>query len=144
MTTKLLIVREGNGNPLHSCLENPTDRGAWWATDHEITRVRHDLVTKSPSSCWLFFHWNSKTKNSPNLINIIPLRSIIGFPCGSLLKNPVPVQETQETWVGRSPGEGNDGPLQYYCLGNPMDRGAWQAAVHEVARVGHDLVTKQK
>ena len=31
---------------------------------------------------------------------------------------------------GRSPGEGNGNPLQYSCLGNPMDRGAWQAAVH--------------
>ena len=34
---------------------------------------------------------------------------------------------------GRSPGEGNGNPLQYSCLENPMDRGAWQAAVHEVA-----------
>ena len=39
--------REGNGNPFqYSCLENPIDRGAWWATDHGITRVGHDLVTK--------------------------------------------------------------------------------------------------
>ena len=32
--------------------------------------------------------------------------------------------------LGRAPGEGNDNPLQSYCLGNPMDRGAWQATVH--------------
>ena len=31
---------------------------------------------------------------------------------------------------GRSPGEGNDNPFQYSCLGNPMDRGTWQATVH--------------
>ena len=31
---------------------------------------------------------------------------------------------------GRSPGEGNDYPLQYSYTGNPMDRGAWQATVH--------------
>ena len=31
--------------------------------------------------------------------------------------------------LGRSPGEGNDYPLQYSCLDNPMDRGAWQATV---------------
>ena len=43
---------------------------------------------------------------------------------------------------GRSPGEGNGNPRQYFCLGNPMDRGAWQATVHGVTRVGHDLVTK--
>ena len=43
---------------------------------------------------------------------------------------------------GRSPGEGNGNPLQYSCLENPMDRGAWQTTVHGVARVGHDLATK--
>ena len=43
---------------------------------------------------------------------------------------------------GRSPGEGNGNPLQYSCLRNPMDRGSWRATVLEVARVGHDLVTK--
>ena len=35
---------------------------------------------------------------------------------------------------GRPPGEGNDNPLQYSCLGNPMDRGAWWAIVYEVAK----------
>ena len=44
--------------------------------------------------------------------------------------------------LGRSPGEGNGKPLQYPCLENPMDRGARQAPVHAVAKVGHDLVTK--
>ena len=36
--------------------------------------------------------------------------------------------------LGRSPGEENGNPLQYYCLENPMDRGAWQAAVYGVAQ----------
>ena len=36
---------------------------------------------------------------------------------------------------GRSPGEGNGNPLQYSCLENPMDREAWLAIVHEVAKV---------
>ena len=35
---------------------------------------------------------------------------------------------------GRSPGGGNGNPLQYSCLGNPMDRGAWWATVHGVAK----------
>ena len=35
--------------------------------------------------------------------------------------------------LGRSPGEGNGNPLQYSCLENSMDRGAWQGAVHGVA-----------
>ena len=36
--------------------------------------------------------------------------------------------------LGRSPGEGKDNPQQYSCLGNSMDRGAWQATVREVAK----------
>ena len=40
---------------------------------------------------------------------------------------------------GRYPEEGNGNPFQYSCLGNFMDRGAWQ--VHGVTRVGHSLVT---
>ena len=39
---------------------------------------------------------------------------------------------------GISPGEGNGNPLQYSCLENPMDGGAWWATVHGVERVGHD------
>ena len=43
--------------------------------------------------------------------------------------------------LGRSPGEGNGNPLQYSCLGNPMDGGAWWATeeLGGVPRVGHDL-----
>ena len=44
----------------------------------------------------------------------------------------------------RSPGEGNGNPLQGYCPENPVDRGAWQTRVHGVARVGHDLTTKER
>ena len=36
--------------------------------------------------------------------------------------------------LGRSPGGGNDNPARYSCLGNPMDRGAWWATVHWVAK----------
>ena len=39
--------------------------------------------------------------------------------------------------LGRAPGEGNDNPLQYSCLGNPMDRGVWRA-VEGLQRDGHD------
>ena len=44
--------------------------------------------------------------------------------------------------LGRSPGEGNGNPLQYSCLENLMDKGAWQLRVHGVVRVGHDLAPK--
>ena len=44
--------------------------------------------------------------------------------------------------LGRSPAEGNGNPLQYSCLENPTDRGVWQATIHGIARVGHNLATK--
>ena len=45
--------------------------------------------------------------------------------------------------LGRSPGEGNVTPLQYSCLGNPMDRGAWAESMG-CQRVGPHLATKQQ
>ena len=46
--------------------------------------------------------------------------------------------------LGRFPEEGSGNPLQYSCLGNPMDRGAWQAIVYGGHKgAGHHLVTKQ-
>ena len=42
---------------------------------------------------------------------------------------------------GRSPGEGNVNPLQYSCLENPMDRGAWRATAHGVAKSQTQLST---
>ena len=60
----------------------------------------------------------------------------MGFPGGSVVKNPP--ANTGETGsvpgLGRSLGEGNGNPLQYACLGNPMDKGAWWATVHGVAK----------
>ena len=52
-----------------------------------------------------------------------------------MVNNLLAMQETQVQFPepGRSPGEGNGNPLQYSCLENPMNRGAWQAAVHGVA-----------
>ena len=40
--------------------------------------------------------------------------------------------------LGRSPGEGNGNPPQHSCLENPMARGAWQATVHGIAKIGYD------
>ena len=42
--------------------------------------------------------------------------------------------------TGRAPGAGNGNPLQYPCLGNPMDRGAWRATVHGVTTIRHNSV----
>ena len=58
------------------------------------------------------------------------------FPGGSVVKNPPVMQEMQGSipGSGRSPGEGNDNPLQYSSLENPMDREAWQSTVHGVTK----------
>ena len=59
-----------------------------------------------------------------------------GFPGSSLVKNP-PANVGDVGSIpgsGRTPGEGNGNSLQYACLENPMDRGAWQAAVHGDAK----------
>ena len=61
-----------------------------------------------------------------------------GFPGGSVVTNPpANAGDAGDAGLipgsGRSPGGGNGNPLQYSCLGNPMDRGAWRAIVHGVA-----------
>ena len=58
------------------------------------------------------------------------------FPGGSVARN-LPASAGDVGLIpgsGTSPGEGNGSPLQYSCLGNPMDRGAWQATVHGVSK----------
>ena len=59
-----------------------------------------------------------------------------GFPGGSAVNNPSANAGDMGSFpaLGRSPGEGNDNPLQYSFLENPMDRGAWWAPVRGVAK----------
>ena len=59
----------------------------------------------------------------------------LGFPSSSAVKNPPAIQEIASSipGSGKSPGEGNGNPLQYSCLGNSMDRGAWWATDHGTA-----------
>ena len=60
----------------------------------------------------------------------------MGFLGGSAIKNP-PANARDEDSIpgsGRSPGEGNGNLLQYSCLRNPMDRGAWRAEVPGVTK----------
>ena len=62
------------------------------------------------------------------------------FPGGSTLKN-LPDKAAETDLIpgsGRSPGGGNGSPLQYTCLENPTDRGAWRAADHGVIRVSSE------
>ena len=64
---------------------------------------------------------------------------ILRFPSGAVIKNPpAKAGDTRDMgsipgW-GRSPGGGNGNPLQHSCLENSMDRGAWRATVHGVAK----------
>ena len=67
------------------------------------------------------------------------MESIWGFPGGTVVKNPlVNAGDTRNVGLipglGRSPGGGNGNLLQYSCLKNPMDRGAWQAIVHRIIK----------
>ena len=68
----------------------------------------------------------------------LSLRSIkeLGFPGSSEVKNPPASVGDVGLILGlqRSPGEGNGNPLQYSCLENHMDRGAWWATVHRVPK----------
>ena len=64
------------------------------------------------------------------------LPNLSAFPGGSVVKN-LPAKAGDAGSIpgsGRSPGEGNDNPVQYSCLGNPLKIGAWWATVHGVAK----------
>ena len=72
----------------------------------------------------------------PTLSARLSCKSIRGFPGGSDSKEAACTVGDPGSIPGPgiSPGEGNGNPFQYSCLGNPMDRGAWQASLHEVKK----------
>ena len=86
--------------------------------------------------CWHFLLHDAHSFSCVVFTAVIVL---YGFPDGSVSKDCL---QCRVPGSGRSPGGGNANPLQYSCLENPMDRGAWQATVHGVTRVGHNLATK--
>ena len=87
-------------------------------------------------SVWIdldtFFSFNSFWLHC--MANWILVSLLKGLPCGSNGEESVYNAGDLGSipWSERSPGEGNGNPLQYSCLGNLMDRGAWWAIVHEV------------
>ena len=111
---------EGNGTPLqYSCLENPMDGGAWWATVHGVATSQ----TRLSNFTFTFTLGIPDFKQFSSLV-------------AQRLKRLPAMQETRVRSLGRedSPGEGNGNPLQYSCLENPRDGRAWLAAVCGVAQ----------
>ena len=78
------------------------------------------------------------SEEQPSFQNIIKpsVQHFQGFPSGSVVKNlPANAGDVGSIPpVGKYPGEGNGNPVQYSCLGNPMDRGAWRVVVHGVTK----------
>ena len=82
-------------------------------------------------------HWIWPTAIHTHTLSHIYTYIYVGFPGGSGVKNPT--ANARDTSLihelGRSPGGGNVNPLQYPCLENPMDRGAWQATVYGITQL---------
>ena len=127
--------REGNGNPLqYSCLENPRDSGAWWAAIYGVTQSRTWLKRLSSSSSRMQF-WRRQWQPTPVLLpgKSHGWRSLVGCsPWG--LKEWDTTERLHFHFSLSCIGEGNGNPLQYSCLENPRDSGAWWAAVYGVAQ----------
>ena len=103
---------------------------------HNFQRFRKEdfpAISSSPllSAVLLF-----KPTNHSLFFTILGLHHMLGLPSGSAVKNPTCNEGDKDSipGMGRSPGEGNGNPLQHSCLGNPMDRGAWQDTVHGVKK----------
>ena len=110
------------------------DRGAWRATVHRVAKSWTQLKQLSMHAHTL-----------PPMLNH-QIYHYIARPWGLMVKNlPANTGDVGSTpGSGRPPREGNGYPFQYCHLGNPMDRGAWQAVVRGVTKkIRHDLATKQ-
>ena len=121
---------EGNGNPLqYSCLENSKDRGAWWAAVHGVAKSWTQL--SDFTLLFTFMHWRRKWQPTPVFLpgESQGQESLMGCRSWGHTES-----DTTE-WLSMHAciGEGNGNPLQYSCLENPRDRGAWWAAVYGVA-----------
>ena len=96
-----------------------------------------------PQTWWLPDFVSTRMERSHIHCSSQHLASSQGFPGGSVGKESAcNVGDLGSIpGLGRSPGEGNGNPLQYSCLENPMDGGAWWATVHRSQKVGHDWET---
>ena len=101
-----------------------------------LTTVRLVNTSFTSSSHHLAFVVMVRTLNHYSHSSFQMYRIVLawGFSGGAVVKNPPTKGGDTEVsgsipGSGRSPGEGNGNPLQYSCLGNPMDRGAWRTIV---------------
>ena len=142
---------EGNGNPLQcSCLENPVDRGAWWAAVRSVTQSQTRLKCLSMHACigegngnplqhsslgnprdqgawWATVYGVAQSWTWLKRLSSSSSNSSNGkeSACNAGDQGLIP-------GLGSSSGEGNGNPLQYSCLEKPLDREAWWATVHGV------------
>ena len=106
-----------------------------------LAALTHSILPVPDSPGAISFTWNIlPTSFAHQTLKHPPKLRHQDFPAGSVMKTARDRGHTFNPWSRKMPGEGNGNPLQYSCLENSMDRGAWQATVHGVARVGHDLV----
>ena len=119
-STTIIIFNSSKGAIFLECFKLPVPLvvGRLWTITDMVVKVRINLSGKLES------HQKGLNWNTP----IMPRSSLVA----QRLKRLPPMWETWVRSLGRedSPGEGNDNPLQYSCLENPMDRGAWWATVH--------------
>ena len=106
-----------------------------------ITTQNCQLRDQHFSSAWI------KTTRSPSLIHHHVRREKkctldVGFPGGLGVKNPPAMQEIKVRSLGQEDPLEEATPLQYSCLQNPMNRGAWRATDHGSQRVGHSEATE--
>ena len=95
------------------------DRRAWQASVHRVTESRTQLKQLSTFIIQYIY-------GQIYFLSYV-VKKILGFPGGSVVKNLLASVGDMGLipGLGRSPAEGNDNTLQYSCLKNPVDRGAW-------------------
>ena len=120
------LVLVGKARLNKSLIQFSADGQAEYSSDHELVIAKFGLKLKKIGKTTRLLRYS---------LNQIPY-DYMGFPGGSEAK--ASACDTGDPGsipgFGRSPEEGNGNPLQYYGLENPMDRGAWWATIHRVAR----------
>ena len=77
-----------------------------------------------------------KSLEKPHMNSCLLLTHLMSFPGGGGKESTINVEDMGLIpGLGKSPGERNGNPIQYSCLGNPIDRGAWWATVHRVTEL---------